>query len=204
MEEKKSIELVIASKNVHKIREFKEILNNLKQFDLLSLLDFPNYTPPEETGKTFADNATLKAVHAAQFLNKLVIADDSGLVVPSLQGEPGVYSARYAGKNATDADNRKKLLSNMEDIEEEKRNAYFECCLAVASHQGLQKIVCAICEGRIIKKERGGGGFGYDPIFVKNDYNKTFAELGSSVKNKISHRRKALDKLLNYLESLQN
>jgi XTP/dITP diphosphohydrolase len=204
MEDRKLIEIVIASKNIHKIREFKEILNGLKNFDVLSLRDFPNYTPPEETGKTFEENAITKAVHAAKTLNKLVLADDSGLVVPALKGEPGVFSARYAGNNATDADNRKKLLSNMENLEEAERNAYFECCLAIASPKGLEKSICAICEGKIIRKEKGGGGFGYDPIFIKNDYNKTFAELESSVKNKISHRRKAIDKLLIYLESLHN
>lgn len=204
MEGKKLIELVIASKNIHKIREFKEILNKLSGFDILSLLDFPNYIPPEENGKTFEENAKIKATHAAKALNKLVLADDSGLVVPALNGQPGVYSARYAGKNATDSDNRKKLLANMEQLDEPDRNAYFECCIAVASPKGLEKSICAICEGKIIRKERGGGGFGYDPLFVKNDYNKTFAELESSVKNKISHRRKAIDKILTFLESLQN
>ena len=204
MEDRKLIEIVVASKNIHKIREFKEILSGLKNFDILSLRDFPNYIPPEETGKTFEENAITKAVHAAKTLNKLVLADDSGLVVPALKGEPGVFSARYAGNNATDADNRKKLLSNMENLEDAERNAYFECCLAIASPKGLEKSICAICEGKIIRKEKGGGGFGYDPIFIKNDYNKTFAELESSVKNKISHRRKAIDKLLIYLESLHN
>jgi XTP/dITP diphosphohydrolase len=201
---KKMVELVIASKNVHKIREFKEILNTLSGFDIRSLLDFPEYKPPDENGKSFEENAIQKALHAAKSLNKLVLADDSGLVVPALHGEPGVYSARYAGNNATDADNRKKLLSNMENLEERDRGAYFECCLALASPRGLEKSVCAICEGKIIKKERGGAGFGYDPIFIKNDYNKTFAELESSVKNKISHRRKALDKILTFLQSLLN
>ncbi len=195
-------EIVLATKNIHKIREFKEMLGKATKFDVLSLIDFPSYVPPEETGKTFQENAVLKAIHAAKALNKWTLADDSGLIVPALKGEPGVFSARYAGKNATDADNRKKLLSNMEHLEGQNRIAYFECCLALASPEGLKKCVCATCEGEILKKERGGSGFGYDPLFKKHDYSKSFAELESSVKNQISHRRKALDKLLLTLELL--
>lgn len=202
MAKEKISEIVLATKNIHKIREFKEMLGKNFKFDILSLIDFPNYNPPEETGQTFKENATLKATHAAKTLNKWAIGDDSGLVVPALNGEPGVYSARYAGNNATDADNRKKLLANMEQLDGQNRNAYFECCLALASPDGLKKTVCATCEGEIVKKERGGSGFGYDPLFVKHDYNQTFAELQASVKNQISHRRKALDKLLLTLELL--
>lgn len=199
----KITQIVIASKNIHKIRELKEMIGSIPGIDILSLLDFPSYIPPEETGKSFEDNATIKATHAAKSLKLFAIADDSGLVVPSLNGQPGILSARYAGNNATDSENRKKLLSNMEMLGDRDRSAYFKCCLAVASPKGLEKIVCATCEGYIIKTEKGGSGFGYDPIFIKNDYNKTFAELGSTVKNKISHRRKAVDKLKIYLESLQ-
>jgi XTP/dITP diphosphohydrolase len=199
----KKFQLVIASKNIHKIREMKSILNGLlPNIDILSLLDFPNYQPPEETGSTFEENAILKATHAALRIKKWVISDDSGLVVPALNGEPGVYSARYAGNNATDADNRKKLLSKIEEIDEKDRDAYFKCCVALASQDGLKKCVCATCEGRVELQERGGEGFGYDPIFVKHDYNKTFAELSESLKNKISHRRKAIDKILTTIESI--
>ena len=198
----KQTQIVIASKNVHKIRELKEMLSPLSNLDILSLLDFPNYTPLEETATSFSQNAIDKAMHAAKELNKWVIADDSGLVVPALNGTPGVLSARYAGKDATYNDNRKKLLTNMENLEDDDRNAFFECCLALASPESLKKCVCATCEGTILKKEKGGDGFGYDPLFVKNDYNKTFAELDTVIKNKISHRRKAMDKLLLILESL--
>lgn len=196
------IPLVIASKNVHKIREYKEMLKPLKKFDILSLLDFPDYIPPEEDRDTFKGNAEKKAIHAAKELNKLVLSDDSGLVVPSINGEPGVYSARYSGENGTDIDNRKKLLSKMEHLNDEDRNGYFECCIVLATPNGIKKSSSAICEGMIIKKERGGSGFGYDPIFIKNEYNKTFAELDSTVKNKISHRRKAFDKILPTLETI--
>ena len=197
-----SIEIVIASTNVHKIHEFKTMLKSFEGLDMLSLCDFPHYTPPEETGTTFEENAILKAVHAAQALNRWAIADDSGLVVPALHGAPGVFSARYAGNDASDLDNRKKLLSEMRHLLEEDRHAYFECCLALASPAGLKKAVHGACEGTIILQEKGGGGFGYDSLFVKYGYNKTFAELEESVKNRVSHRRKALDKLMRTLDSI--
>jgi XTP/dITP diphosphohydrolase len=161
----------------------------------LSLCDFPGYTPPEEIGKTFEENASLKAEHAAKVLNRWVIADDSGLVVPALSGAPGVFSARYAGNDATDLENRKKLLEEMMHLLDDDRQAFFECCIALASPEGLKKCVKGTCEGVLLTKDRGGGGFGYDPLFVKHGYSKSFAELGESVKNRISHRRKALDKL---------
>ena len=131
-----------------------------------------------------------------------MLADDSGLVVPSLQGDPGIRSARYGGQNASDADNRKKLLAKMEHLKENERTAYFECCIAIAAPDGLKRCVCASVEGSIVLQEKGGSGFGYDPLFIKNDYNKTFAELEESLKNKVSHRRKALDKIASYLKSL--
>jgi XTP/dITP diphosphohydrolase len=195
-------ELVIASTNIHKVREFRNMFKPLHRFDLISLRDFPNYTPPEETGKTFEENAILKAEHAAKTLGRWVIADDSGLVVPALGGAPGVFSARYAGNNATDLDNRKKLLDEMQHLMEDDRQAFFECCIALASPEGLKKCVKGTCEGALLTKERGGSGFGYDPLFVKHGYSKSFAELGETVKNRISHRRKALDKLVPSLESL--
>lgn len=197
-----SIELVIASTNVHKIHEFKSMLKPLGGFDLLSLRDFPNYVPLEETGESFEDNATLKAIHAAQSLNRWTLADDSGLVVPALQGLPGIFSARYAGNDASDLDNRKKLLAEMAHLLEEDRHAYFECCLAIASPTGLKKVVRGTCEGIILTQERGGSGFGYDSLFVKYGYNKTFGELEESVKNRVSHRRKALDKLMRTFDSI--
>ncbi|MBX7066990.1 MAG: XTP/dITP diphosphatase [Parachlamydiales bacterium] len=196
------MELVIASTNVHKVREFRNMLKPLGRFDILSLCDFPNYVPPEETGKTFEENASLKADHAAKTLGRWVIADDSGLVVPALNGAPGVYSARYAGNDATDVENRKKLLDEMQHLMDDDRQAFFECVIALASPQGIKKCVRGTCEGLLLAKERGGSGFGYDPLFVKHGYSKTFAEIGESVKNRISHRRKALDKILPSLESL--
>lgn len=196
-----TLQLVIASKNVHKIREIKAILSKDKNLDLLSLIDFPDYTPPRETGTTFEENAIIKAEHAAKTLNHWVISDDSGLVVPALNGEPGIYSARYAGTEATDKDNRKKLLQRLIDKKDEDRQAYFQCVIAIASPEGVVKCLEGTCEGEITQEEKGGGGFGYDPLFIKHGYSKTFSELEETVKNRISHRRKALDKVLLYLES---
>lgn len=196
------MKLVIASRNMHKIREFRAMLKKLSGFDLLSLIDFPGYLPLPETGSTFEENARLKAEHAAKALNHWVIADDSGLVVPALNGAPGIFSRRFAGEDATDKDNRKKLLKEMSHIEEPYRQGYFECWIALASPEGVKKTAKGISEGMITEKERGSFGFGYDSIFVKHEYGKTFAELEEETKNRISHRRKALDKLIPTLEAL--
>ncbi len=196
------MDLIIATQNGHKIREIRHFLKSLPSFDVYSILDFPEYTPPPETGETFEANARIKAEHAARTLGRWALADDSGIVVPALNGAPGVYSARYAGPNASDKDNRKKLLQEMTGFNDERRSAYFECCIALASPRGIQKVVRGYCEGMLLEEERGGNGFGYDPLFVKNDYHQTFAELGEGVKNQISHRAKALTKILLTLESL--
>ncbi|GAB4193544.1 MAG: non-canonical purine NTP pyrophosphatase [Simkaniaceae bacterium] len=196
------MKLLLATSNLHKIREYRMMLKPLKGLDLLTFRNFPAYIPPEESGNTFEENAVIKAVHAAKELQLATLADDSGLVVPALQGEPGIYSARYAGKDATDADNRKKLLEKVKALSEDKRNAYFECVIALALPEGLKKVVRGTCEGQLITEEKGGNGFGYDPIFKKYDYSKTLAELEEEVKNKISHRRKALDKILPTLENI--
>ncbi len=194
--------LVIASHNVHKIREFRTMLKHLKHVDLLSLIDFPQYTPPEETGATFEENAIAKAVHAASALNLWAIADDSGLVVPALNGAPGIFSRRYAGEAASDKDNRVKLLNEMRTIDAPFRQGVFECWIALASPEGLKKCVKGSVEGMITQEDRGNLGFGYDSIFIKYEYGKTFAELEEDTKNRVSHRRKALDKLLPLLEAL--
>lgn len=196
--------LVIASHNVHKIREFREMLKSFKQLDILSLLDFPNYHLPNEIGSTFQENAILKSEHAARNLKEWVIADDSGLVVPALNGEPGVLSRRYASDDATDVENRQKLLDKMQNLKGEQRAAYFECSLALSSPQGLEKCVSGTSEGVIQTKEKGSNGFGYDSLFLKNEYNKTFGEIDEATKNRISHRRKAFEKLTSVLENLNS
>jgi XTP/dITP diphosphohydrolase len=198
------MDLLIATTNGHKIREIRALLRPLKKFDLFSLLDFPNYIQPEERGKTFEENASMKALHAAQALQKWTIADDSGLVVPALNGAPGVFSARFAGQGAKDKDNRKKLLQEMQHLEGIARSAYFECCIVLASPEAIKKIVTGVCEGLITKEERGSNGFGYDPLFLKHDYNLTFGELDEELKNQVSHRAKALQKLKLTLDQLCN
>jgi len=196
------MELVLATHNVHKIREFRKMLVDLSGMDISSLLQYPKCRLPEETGNSFEENARIKALHAAKELGKLVLADDSGLVVPALNGAPGIFSARYAGKDAADQENCTKLLQQMHSFEDIRRAAYFQCSLCLATPEGIVKEVTGFCEGMILEKEKGNGGFGYDPLFIKHDYDKTFAELSEETKNRISHRRKALEKLHSTLESL--
>jgi len=197
------MELIIASHNLHKIRELREMLKGIKSLDVLTLIDFPDYKLPEETGTTFKENAVLKAEHAAAKLGKWVLADDSGLVVPALGGKPGVFSKRFSGDDVTDAENRLKLLKEMKNLDDLDRSAYFECSLALAGPKGLNKEATGTVEGMIATNEKGRHGFGYDTLFIKNDYDKTFAEIEEATKNKISHRRKAFEKLSTTLETLE-
>ncbi len=198
------MQLLIASKNVHKIREIRSVLKSLKQLDLVSLLDFPTYTPPEESGETFEENARIKAEDAAKVLGRWALADDSGLIVPALGGLPGVRSARYAGDKASDNDNVQKLHQAMASFKNEERNAYFQCNLVLAAPDGTTyKSVKAVCEGTIIDEARGSSGFGFSPLFIKHEYSKTFAELDDDTRIKISHRGKALSQILLVLEALQ-
>ena len=197
------MEFVIATQNLHKILELKAMLRiRFSDLDILSLRDFPNFAMPAETGTSFAENAEIKALHTAKATGLTSIGDDSGLVVPALNGEPGLFSRRYAGEKATDKENRNKLIEKLKSIAEEERFAYFECALSVATPDGTVKTVRGISEGHLLLESRGRGGFGYDPLFMKHDYNKTFAELDEDIKNRISHRRKAFDKLIPTIESL--
>ncbi|MEX0961486.1 MAG: RdgB/HAM1 family non-canonical purine NTP pyrophosphatase [Simkaniaceae bacterium] len=196
------MKLVLATTNLHKIHEIKAMLKEYKQFDIYTLRDFPHYTPPEETGLTFEENAILKASHASKALDTLCLADDSGLSIPALNGEPGVKSKRYAGESAKNSENLKKLVEKLSCLPEKKRFGYFECSIALANNGELVKSVKGQCEGKLITIPRGKNGFGYDSLFIKYDYNKTLAELETDIKNRISHRRKALDKILLALECL--
>ena len=196
------MQLVLATSNLHKILELKAILKPLlKKVDILSLKDFPEYRSPEETGTTFEENAELKAVQSAKALKMLVLADDSGLVVPALGGDPGVKSRRYAGEEATDKENREKLIENLKDLPDNERCGYHTCALCLANEDGIIKATIGHCEGDLILEPRGGGGFGYDSMFIKYDYSKTYAEIDQDTKNRISHRRKALDKMILTLEA---
>jgi XTP/dITP diphosphohydrolase len=196
------LKLIFATNNPHKIREYRSLFKakRLLNFDCYSLAQLPSYAPPCEEGKTFEENAILKAIHAARHFNHWVLADDSGLVVPSLNDAPGIFSARYAGPQASDKENRLKLLKDMDSFIGESRAAFMMCSIALSSPQGLKKCVTGLCEGQILSEERGGNGFGYDSLFRKRDYNLTFAEMDEEIKNQISHRYKAFEKIATYLE----
>lgn len=185
-------ELVIATKNKGKIEEFRAMLEK-KGIQVKSLLDYPNLPDVEETGQTFYENAVLKAETISQLLNKPVVADDSGLSIDALNGEPGVYSARYAGNEKDDQKNIQKVLKKMEGVE--NRKARFICVLAFAAPDLETMTVEGVCEGQITTETRGDNGFGYDPIFLVDGKEKTMAQLEQFEKNEISHRAKALKKL---------
>ncbi|MED3880835.1 XTP/dITP diphosphatase [Priestia megaterium] len=187
-------EIIIATKNAGKVKDF-ETLFSPKGFQVKSLLDFPEMEDVEETGVTFSENATLKAEAISSALNKPVIADDSGLAIDALNGEPGVYSARYAGENKDDNANIEKVLQKLNDVPFEKRTARFHCALAIAVPGKRTEIVEGTCEGHILEEKRGENGFGYDPIFFVEKWRCSMAELSKEQKNQISHRANALKKL---------
>jgi len=169
--------IIIASKNKGKIKEFRKILEPLG-FTLYSSEDFDYLDEVEETGSTFKENALLKAKYAAEKTGMIALADDSGLEVAALNGEPGIYSARYAGENAVDEDNNKKLLKELEGIEYNNRNAKYVCALALYNpKENNFEIVEGTCKGRILEEYRGSEGFGYDPLFYLETLDKTFAEI---------------------------
>lgn len=214
--------ILIATRNAHKVLEIQAILG--KQLRYLTLEDFPEAPKVIEDADTFAANATKKAVELAKWfaarkiqpLPDFVMADDSGLEMDALNGAPGVFSARFAATdstaNSSDTDNNTKLLGLVKDVPLEERTARFRCVIALTSvlskepenaspvcyadeHELQTQIFDGVCEGRIIFEPRGTNGFGYDPLFVPVGFEKTFAELGDDVKNKLSHRAKALEKL---------
>lgn len=193
-------EAIIATHNPGKVKEFKEILEP-KGYDVKSLAEIGYTEEIEETGHTFEENAVLKAEAVAKAVNKMVIADDSGLSIDNLGGSPGVYSARYAGEQKDDQANIVKVLGELKGIEKEQRTARFRCALAVSIPGEETKTVEGHVEGYIAEEPRGEYGFGYDPIFIVKDKDKTMAELTSDEKNKISHRADALKKLSKLLEA---
>jgi len=194
---KKNI-LVLATYNLDKKKEIEKLLSDLP-IKILSLSDFPQLPKVEEKGKSFEENAVRKAIFYAKKTGFLCLSDDSGLIVEYLNGKPGVYSARFAGKNATYRKNNEKLLSLLKGVPYKKRKAKFVCCIALADKKGLIKIVKGTCSGRIAYEIRGKYGFGYDPVFIPLGYNKTFAELGEKIKNEISHRSRALRKIKRFM-----
>ncbi|AIM15808.1 XTP/dITP diphosphatase [Neobacillus sp.] len=194
-------EVIIATKNPGKAKEFEKIFAS-RGVAVRTLLDFPELPEVEETGSTFEENAVLKAETISKALNKMVIGDDSGLIVDALGGKPGIYSARYAGEPKNDQKNIEKVLSELKGVEEESRTARFYCALAVAIPGQETYTVSGTCEGRILEEPRGSNGFGYDPIFYVPEKGVSMAELSSNEKNQISHRANALKKLDSELDSI--
>lgn len=184
--------IILATRNQGKIKEFKELLSDF-DIKIKSLLDFGPIPAVIEDGETFEDNAYKKAHETARALGFPAMADDSGLVVEALKGEPGIRSARYAGAQATDMENNLKLLEAMKG--QEKRNAAFECVIAIAVPRGPALIYEGRCEGEITTELSGDQGFGYDPLFYYPPLKKTFANLTSTDKNSVSHRGKAMSEL---------
>jgi XTP/dITP diphosphohydrolase len=192
------ISLLVATRNLHKVREIEQILGG--NFDITNLSAHPELPETIESGKTFKENAILKAVAVSKIYLGLVIADDSGLEVDSLGGAPGVFSARYAGERATSEENVSKLLGELaRAVAPGQRTARFRCVIALARGGKLVASFDGTVEGHIVNTPRGKRGFGYDPVFVPSGFNQTFAELPSGTKNQISHRAKALQALKEYL-----
>jgi len=184
-------DLVIATKNEKKLHELKRYLKMIKA-NVISLADFDRSPSIREDGNTFKANAVKKAVGISKFVKGLALADDSGLAVDALGGRPGVKSARFAGPRKKTHDNNIKLLELLEKVPLKKRSARFICAVAIADNGKLVKVIEKDCKGRIAFSIRGRHGFGYDPLFLIPKYNKTFGELGLKVKDKMSHRSKAL------------
>ncbi len=194
----KITEIVLASRNPKKLAELASVLAPLG-ITLHSVLDYPEAPEVEETGDTFMENAALKAESVAAALNLPVLADDSGLVVDYLGGEPGVYSARYAGAGATDASNNQLLLQRLQGVPAAKRGARFVCVLAFSCGGNGSAFFEGETRGMILEEPAGEGGFGYDPIFYSVELELSFAQAGSQAKNEISHRGRAVAKFIDWL-----
>ncbi len=191
-------QILIATKNQGKVKEFEALLAPLG-YHVSSLFDFPDSLDVEETGKTFEENAILKAEAISNQYQMMTIADDSGLEIDYLNGEPGVFSARYAGPKKDDQENINKVLEKMMNVEKKDRGARFVCALAISVPTQQTQTVVGTCEGYIAEKQKGLSGFGYDPIFCLKGSDKTMAELSKQEKNQISHRADALRKIKDLL-----
>lgn len=194
--------LVVASGNAGKLAEFEDMLGS-RGYTVRPQSDFGVEQPPE-TGKTFVENALVKARTAAKASGHAALGDDSGLVVQALDGRPGIKSSRYAGKGAGDDANIDKLVGELEGLPEARRGAYFYCCLVLLRHADdpAPLIATGRWHGYILEARRGEGGFGYDPVFYDRDMGATAAELPAAEKNRVSHRGKALDELMKLLDDL--
>ena len=189
------LKLLVATGNSHKTAEIRAMLG--AGYDISDLKSHPEWPSVEETGTTFIENATLKAVEISKRVPGLVLSDDSGLEVDALGGAPGVYSSRYAGEDGNDSANNTKLLHELDGVGD--RTARFRCVMVLAQDGEVIYQCDGKVEGSIISELSGTGGFGYDPLFIPDNYTETFAELGSEVKNKLSHRGNALRKIVSFL-----
>lgn len=195
------MDIVIATKNKKKVEEIKRLLSDLN-VNILTLDDFKDLPDIVEDGKTFEENALKKAMTIAKMTGKPSIADDSGLEVYALGGAPGIHSARYAGENSNDAKNIEKLLKELKDKKD--RRARFVCCIAFALPDGKVNLFFGVTEGIISEIPKGEKGFGYDPVFYPEGYDKTFAEIPSEKKDLLSHRGKALKKFKDFIKNYLN
>ncbi len=193
--------IMLATQNLGKVGELKRLLEEIP-VEVLSLADFPELPEVVEDGSTFAENAIKKAQQISEATGLLTMADDSGLEVDFLGGAPGVHSARFAGPQKSDADNNNKLLDLLSEVPREKRTARFRCVIALAAPGGKPAATDGTCEGIIGFEPKGAGGFGYDPLFYVPEFERTFAELSMDIKNKISHRGKALIKARDMLKEM--
>lgn len=187
--------MTVATGNSHKTQEIRAMLGDA--YEVTDLKSYPELPEVEETGATFLENATLKAVQISEQIGGLVLSDDSGLEVDVLHGAPGVHSARYAGVHGDDTANNAKLLANLEGVE--SREARFRCVMVLAQNGQVLAHFDGAVEGKIIIEQQGAGGFGYDPLFVPDGYDRTFAELGEDVKNGLSHRAQAMQQVVAWL-----
>lgn len=196
------MEIVLASRNRKKAEEIQRILAG-QPIEVRSLADFPDCPDVIEDADTFDGNALKKAREVAAFTGRIAISDDSGLEVGALNGAPGVFSARYAGPDATDDANVEKLLHELEDVPDDRRGARFVCCIALADPAGETHIFWGFADGVLGRERKGQNGFGYDPLFFPIGHSRTFAEMSAAEKDALSHRRKALAKLADFLKFYQ-
>jgi len=192
------LEILIATNNFGKVKEIKNILN-IPKVKILTMKDFPNLPKVEEDGKTYQENAFKKASKISKYTGKICLADDSGLEIDYLKGEPGIYSSRWGN---SDKERVNKVLKLLENVPKNKRNAKFVCVAVLVFPNGKIYMVKEECKGSITFKPKGEHGFGYDPIFLVPEYEKTFAELGDKIKNRISHRGKAMRRMMDRINKI--
>lgn len=198
-----SFRVLLASSNVGKLREYRELAGN-SAVELALIPNFNALPPFDESAPTFAENAAGKALHFGAFAPYLLLADDSGLVVPALDGAPGVHSARYAGPDATAEERVRKLLREMQSVAGERRRARFVCVIALARQGKMLAVISDFADGAITGEPRGSAGFGYDPVFFVPELGCTFGEASAEQKNRYSHRGRAFRKAIQFLQLAQN